>query len=312
MRYTTHRPLSACLCGILVLLTCSTAWAQVAPSKLIKYAPKSSGLIIGVDVEKSKATPTGKAVLAHLRQNPKAAEASNLLSTMGIEPERDIKSLVLAGPSPKSMSASALSKKITVVVSGTFKKEAVLKGVKEAKYASKEIGGLTVYTVHSTLSASMVNDHTLVVIRGNISYTKSAWKNVAVKTKSGAFTGRLASRLKRTNQKANTFLVADAAKFKQKKDTPQLRYAMMDLELQKGMKISMDAELTSKEEAVEGLKDLETARPNALSLTMLFGFPGVAQNLTMTQKSKYITIKTSASEQETARIIGLIKRKASQ
>lgn len=298
---------------MLILLACSTAWAQVSPAKLIKYAPKSSGLIIGVDVEKSKNTPMGKAALTHLKKDAKIAEALTLLSsTMGIKPERDIKSLVFAGPSTKSTSIRALSKKMTLAVSGTFKKDVLLKGVTEAKYATQTINGLTVYTINSKLSASMVNAHTIVLIQGTKSYAKGAWKNVAAKEKSGSYKGRLASRLKRTNKKANTFMVADASKFKQKKGDPQLRYAMVELGLQKGMQIAVDMELTSKEEAVQGLKDLEAARPNVLSLSKIVGIPGVAQKLTMTQKGKYIILKTSASPQETTRIIGLIKRKASQ
>ena len=138
---------------------------------------------------------------------------------------------------------------------------------------------------------------------------KKSWKHISNTAKKGSFTGRLASRLKQTNQKADVFVVADASKFKQKKNGPQLRYAMIELGLKTGLAARIKMELTSKSEAVQALSELEVARPNALSLTTLMGFPGVVQNLTMTQKGKYITAKTSASSAETSRIIGLVQSK---
>ncbi|MCE9574151.1 MAG: hypothetical protein K8W52_13475 [Deltaproteobacteria bacterium] len=298
--------LALCLCGAALVATAAPAHAGHG-TDLLKFAPEASQMVIVFDVADARdSSLLQKGYAALLAAKP---DAKAKMAAIGIDPMKDIDTVMIAGGSADSLDMDKV-KNMVVVVEGRLPKDklASLPDVKTSTYQ-----GVTIYASKDS-EAAMIDNRLFFAksgqLKGEIDVVlgKGAGKghNVAASKKAKALRDAIAA----TDTTADMWAtVLVPAKSQSNAQMPGVVAKTVSF----GVNLTADLAIALKvgtNSAAAAKKAVETFQGQLVQVTQMmgqFGLSAAAKSILVVNEGVYLKMGVTVSEAEINTIMGMAK-----
>lgn len=303
------------LLSLVLLVLCfaaSPAFAQSAD--LVKYSPKTSKVLIGLNFEKLRPSPIYAEVFAFARQQPKLLSLLVFLEQeLEINPEKDIEALVVSFPDAVANPAQAQANStLSLAIQAPFDAAKLIEAAKK-RFPDMKITGEGEQAIfvagdfHFTLPAA----NRLVLATGDDSFVQETWAAVASPKESAVESADVKASMKEINLSRSLWMVGITRELQQ--PGPKMNRAGLTLDLVSGLKMDMIASMASAEDAKTAAKDFDTLKAQGANpMVSMLGAAPLANNLKASASKTTVKASTSMSKAEFATMVKQMKQIAAQ
>ena len=294
VKHTTHKLAAvAALTCLITVASASSAFAQSTPDKLLKYAPKNSGFIVGLNFKAAKKTVVGKELIKEaLKDKQLASGLQKIKKFAKFDVEKDLHSVMMASPSPTGNGRS-IGKTFVLVLTGKFNKKH-LDGLMEKEKSKKTVGSYTVISPEKNVGVALIDSNTMVITQGADAYRAAAWQTAMGKAANATKHKSMGSMIRATNTKKHIFILANARKLQQPKG-PQVSTGIIEIGLKSGLDIRMRMRMKDEASATKAMEDLKKSIPSGKAMMAMVKAEALMDNLKLKQKGKMVTMTTKMS-----------------
>ena len=292
---------------LVIMLHSVTALA--GPGELMKYAPKSSKLVMGANIAALKPSPLYAEMMALLRGRPAFGAFLSFLETeASLNVDRDVESVVVAMPDVSITPAQANAQDtMTIIVRGKFDQKKLTDAM-NTKYPGHSVtkeGTQTRHTIEA-FTIAFVSDQDLVMTTGDVDFQTKSWVAVANAKESAVSNKDIAKMAAKVNLTRGMWLVGVTSQLVQ--NGPKMNVAGLTVDLVSGLKVDIIGTMHSKEDVKTSLQDFENIRKEATNpMVTMMGASPLITNMKTGSSGLDITVTTKMTAPEMQRMVGLLK-----
>jgi len=301
---------SIALAGLATLLVATAAPAYAGDGiDLLKFAPETSQMVLVFDLNDARDSALLQKGFSTLLDT--SADAKTKLAQLGLDPMKDIDTVLFAGGSATDMSMDK-AKDVLIIVEGRLPKDKISTVPNAVKSTYQ---GIAIYTSSDT-DAAFIGDRLFFTKKGKMKATidialnkgKGKGKNVAVSKKAKALRDAIAA----TDTAADLW-AAVLVPAKEQKDM-QAKQGMVAKTVSAGFNFSADLAMTLKlgtdgaASATKAVEMIQAMLPQAVSGMGQFGLSKAAKSLTVKQDLASVNIAIKLTEAELMSMVKLVQQ----
>ena len=293
--------------------TCLVATAAPAHAgdgtDLLKFAPENSQMVLVFDMADSRDSVLLQKGFQKLLDT--SADAKAKLAEIGVDPMKDIDTVMFAGGGASEMEMDKV-KNVTIVVEGRLPKDklASIPNVKTAVY-----NGVTIYTNADT-DAAFIGDRLFFAKKGAMKLTidialnkgKGKGKNVAMSKKAKALRDAVAATDTTADFWATVLIPAKDQKDMKAKQGMVAKTVSAGFNFTADLGIAFKLGTDSATSAAKALAMIQGQLPQITSGLSQFGLSKAAKSLTVTQDAAAVNIAVTMTEAELMSLVKLAQQ----
>lgn len=294
--------------GTALVATAAPAYAGDG-TDLLKFAPENSQMVLVFDAADARDSPLLQKGFQKLLDA--SADAKAKLAELGLDPMKDIDTVMFAGGGATDMDMDKI-KNITIVVEGRLPKDK-LQAMPNA--TSSVYSGVTIYT-HDDTDAAFIGDRLFFTKKGGmkgeidlaLNKGKGKGKNVAASKKAKALRDAIAA-TDTTSDLWITVLVPAKAQKEAKKEqgmVPKVVAVGLDFtaDLAIGVKIVTDSDAS----AAKAIGLVQGQLPQLISAMQQFGLSKAAKSVAVSQDAAAMKMSLTMTEAELMSLVKLAQQ----
>lgn len=318
-----RRFLSIVILLVLTIMSASAA-ATATSSSLVRYVPKASKLVFGIEVPKLKTSFMFTEAMSVLRKEAKGKTILTfVLNGKSIDFERNVTSMLVAFESPIMNPQARTMPPSVVVVSGEFDRAAVIADAKKhfGDLAAVKKGELEVHAGKG-LEIGFVNDSTLVLVDQG-KFADAAWKAAADEAESGAKNANLSEMMGLVDTTEGFWLTVltkgvkppAAAMAQMPEAPPEMDGAAISLALASGLSATFKSQFVKPADAKRALEQFQALKSGSGDdpLVDMVGAKPLVQNMKGTvENQRVLALTTSMTGKELKTLFDRVKALAEE
>lgn len=293
---------------LLVSVFLYAAPALAGSGDLIKYAPKSTKLVMGANLDALKPSPLYRDMLTMIKGRPAFADFLAFLETeAGINIDRDVDGVTVAMPEVSMTPAQANAQDtMTLVVRGKFDRKRILEAINK-KFPGHAVTGEGPTARHTlgTVTLAFANDKDLVMSVGDLEFQTKTWTALANSKESASSNKDITTMASKLNLNRGMWLIGVTGQLPQ--NGPKMNIAGMTVDLVSGLKVDLIGTMNSKEDVKKSLEDFELLKKEATNpMVTMMGAAPLIQNLKTGSKGQDVTMTTSMNPAQFQNMMGML------
>lgn len=298
-----------------IFLVASAPASAASPSAdLIRYAPKESKVLIGVNVPAVRGSFLFQDALNFIRSQPANKDVLGFVLQGGfLDVEKDVDGILIATPPatvPTSPQARLPKQDVALIVRGKIDEEKVLTAAKEkyGELTTSEVGKLTVHDA-GDFKFIVVDSKTLVLIAASTPFEASTMKALVDAKESVQSDAAMKEVVARIKTSAGIWMATTETPQAPGLSVPPMKDMGLAIDIAGGLKVDVRGKATSEEEAklmAEQMLKIKEANKDSGTVATLGARP-LLENLQVKQSKDRLDIATKMTDAEFKSLIQRLK-----
>lgn len=276
---------------------------------LLKFAPENSQMVLVFDVADARDSPLLQKGMKSLLDM--SADAKAKLAELGLDPLRDIDTVMFAGGGASDLDMDKV-KNVMIVIEGRLPKDklAAMPNVKTSTY-----GGVTIYTNADT-DAAFIGDRLFFAKKGSMKLTidtaqnkgKGKGKSVAASKKAKALRDAIAATDTSADLWATVMIPPKSQKEMQKEQGMVAKTIAAGINFTADLGMAMKIVTDSDASAAKTVEMIQGSLPQAVQGMGTIGLSKAAKSLAVSQDAAAVKISATLTEAELMTIVKLAQQ----